>query len=55
MVIVDRLTKYVHFITALETYTTEQLGHLVLDRLVRYYGFPKVFVTDRDKLFISNY
>ena len=55
MVMVDRLTKYAHFIAASETYTAEQLGHLVLDRLVRYHGFPKVFITDRDKLFTSNY
>lgn len=55
LVMVDRLTKYAHFIAASETYTAEQLGHLVMDRLVRHHGFPKVFITDRDKLFTSNY
>ncbi|GIZ39172.1 hypothetical protein CKM354_000256300 [Cercospora kikuchii] len=55
MVMVDRLTKYAHFIPASERYTAEQLGYLVMDRLVRYHGFPKVFITDRDKLFTSNY
>ena len=27
----------------------------MLDRLVRYYRILTVFITDRDKLFISNY
>lgn len=55
LVMVDRLTKYVHFIPANETHTAEQLGYLILDRLVRYHGFPKIYITDRDKLFTSNY
>ncbi len=52
---VDRLTKYLHFIPCSETIIAQQLGYLVLDRLVRYYRIPTVFITDRDKLFISNY
>ena len=55
LVMVDRLTKYAYFIPANEASTAEQLGYLVLDRLVRYYGFPKTYITDRDKLFTSNY
>ena len=55
LVMVDRLTKYAHFIPANEASTVEQLRYLVLDRLVRYHGFPKIYITDRDKLFISNY
>lgn len=55
LVIVDRLTKYSHFVPCNETITAEKLGFLVLDRLVRYHGIPTVFVTDRDKLFTSNY
>ena len=55
LVIVDRLTKYAHFIPTIETYTAEQLGYLVMDRLIRYHRFPKVFITDRDKLFTLNY
>ena len=55
LVIVDRLTKYAHFILTTEKCTVEQLGYLVLNRLIRYYGFPKIFIIDRDKLFISNY
>ena len=38
-----------------ETHTAEQLGHLLLDRLVRDHGVPITIITDRDKLFMSNY
>ena len=55
LVIVDRLTKYTHFILYKATLTAEQLGFLVLDRLIRYHGIPKVFVIDRDKLFTLAY
>lgn len=55
LVMVDRLTKYSHFIPYNEEYTAEKLAFLVLDRLIRYHGMPKVFITDRDKLFTSNY
>jgi len=60
LVIVDRLTKYTHFIPYKETYTAEQLARIVIDRLIRYHGIryhgiPSSFVTDRDKLFTSNY
>ncbi len=55
LVIVDRLTKYLYFIPCSESINAEQLGCLVLDRLVRYYRILIVFITDRDKLFTSNY
>ena len=55
LVIVDRLTKYAHFIPCKGTITARGLGFLVIDRLIRHQGLPRVFVTDRDKLFTSNY
>ena len=55
MVIVDRFTKYLIAVLFKETHTAEQLGHLLLDRLVRDYGVPIMIITDRDKLFMSNY
>ena len=55
LVIVDRLTKYIHFILYKATLIAKQLGFLVLDRLIRYYRIPRVFVTDRDKLFTLAY
>ena len=34
----DRLIKYSHMIPFKEKYTAEQLGFIILDRLIRYYG-----------------
>ena len=55
LVIVDKLTKYSHIIPFREKYSAEQLGTIVLDRLIRYHGIPKGITSDRDKLFTSNY
>ena len=55
MVIVDRFTKYLIVVLFKETHTAEQLGHLLLDRLVRDHRVLIMIITDRDKLFTSNY
>ena len=55
IVIVDRFTKYLIVVLFKETHTAEQLGHLLLDRLVRDHGVLIMIITDRDKLFTSNY
>ena len=55
LVIVDKLTKYAYFVLYKGTLTAEQLGFLVLDRLIRYYRIPRKLISDRDKLFISAY
>ena len=55
LVMVDKLTKYAHFVLTKQSINTEQLAHLVLDRLVRYHGLLEAILTDRDKLFTSAY
>ena len=55
LIIVDRLTKLLHLIPFNEKYTAEQLGFIILDRLIRYHGIPEALISNRDKLFTSNY
>lgn len=55
LVIVDRLTKYALMIPFRKDFTAKQLGHIIVDRLVRNHGIPKTIISDRDKLFTSNY
>ena len=55
IVIVDRFTKYLIVVLFKETHTAEQLGYLLLDRLVRDHRVLIMIITDRDKLFTSNY
>jgi hypothetical protein len=54
MVVVDRLTKYNHYLPYRKDFTAEQTATTLIDRVFRIYGFPRKIVTDRDKLFISN-
>ena len=55
IVIVDKLTKYAIIILYKESYSTSQLGFILLDRLIRDYSIPESITLDRDKLFILNY
>ena len=55
LVMVDRLTKYAHFIPCRETDKTNVIATRVLDRLVRYHGIPKTITTDRDPKFRSHF
>jgi transposase InsO family protein len=55
LVIVDRFTKYVLMIPFRRDYTAVQLAHVLKDRLIRHFGIPKSIISDRDKLFTSNY
>jgi hypothetical protein len=55
LVIVDRLTKYALILPFKETYTAENLGNILIDRLVRDHGMPESIISDRDKLFTSKY
>jgi len=55
LVMVDKLTKYSHIIACREKFIAEQLGYIVLDRLIRYHDISKELTSDKDKLFTSNY
>jgi transposase InsO family protein len=55
LVIVDRFTKYALMIPFRRDYTAVQLAHILKDRLIRDHGIPKTIISDRDKLFTSNY
>jgi len=55
LVMVDKLTKYSHIIACKDKFTIEQLEYIVLDQLIRYHDIPKGLISDRDKLFTSNY
>jgi transposase InsO family protein len=55
LVVVDRFTKYAELIPFHKNYSAEQLGYVILDRIIRYHGIPKTIISDRDKLFTSNY
>jgi len=54
-VVVDRFTKAAEMIPFRHSYTAEQLARVFLDRIIRHHGIPESIISDRDKLFTSNY
>ena len=55
MVVVDRFSKFGRFIPYRETWTTTDLAHVFIKNVVANHGLPIQLVTDRDKLFTSNF
>jgi ribosomal protein L21E len=53
LVVVDRLTKYAHFISLSHPYTASDIAQLFLDNIFKLHGLPKVILTDRDPIFTS--
>ena len=46
-VIVDRLTKFVHFLPVRANYPLEKLAQLYVQEVVRLHGIPSIIISDR--------
>ena len=55
MVIVDRLSKYAHFVALKHPYTTVAIAKAFVANVVRLHGIPTDIVSDRDKVFVSSF
>lgn len=53
MVVVDRFSKFGHFVATSHPFTTQKVAQLFMDHLYKFHGFPTSIVTDRDKVFTS--
>jgi hypothetical protein len=55
MVVTDRFTKFRRFIPYHETWTATDLAHVFIKHVVANHGMPEQLVSNRDKLFTSNF
>jgi hypothetical protein len=54
LTVVDRFSKYAHFIALSHPYTAASVARAFFDGIVRLHGFPSSIVSDRDPVFTSN-
>ena len=54
LVVVDKLTKYGHFLPLSHPFTALQVAQLYLANIYKLHGLPTIIISDRDRIFTSN-
>ncbi|PKI68053.1 hypothetical protein CRG98_011649 [Punica granatum] len=54
-VVVDRCTKYAHFMTLPHPYSASMVAQVFLDNVFKLHRMPETIVSDRDPVFLSKF
>jgi hypothetical protein len=53
LVVVDKFTKYVHFLPLTHPFTALTVAQLFMDNVYKLHGLPKAIISGRDQVFTS--
>jgi transposase InsO family protein len=55
LIVVDKFTRYAHFLPLKHPYTTETVARVFLDNIYKLHGMPQAIISGRDKIFTSSF
>jgi transposase InsO family protein len=55
MVVIDRFTKYAHFLSLAHSYTVLYTTHTFLENIYKFHDLPTFIITDHDPVFTSQF
>ena len=53
MVVIDRLTKYAHFVSLSHPFCASTIVATFMDTIQKLHGYPKIILSDRDPIFMG--